>query len=110
MKRTALTHRLSPIANSLIPIAYRLLPMACACAALALLFCASFQMDRPYRMSSAKFGWGAGIVYTYAKRSIAGVDNLGDIFLSRCFFKLEHNNMAKHSRFFFIISHRRPDS
>ncbi len=39
----------------------------------------SIQVDRPYRMSSSKFGWGAGIVYTYAKRSIAGVDNLNDL-------------------------------
>jgi hypothetical protein len=39
----------------------------------------SLQFDRPYRRSSATFGWGAGIVYTYAKRSIAGVDNLNDI-------------------------------
>ncbi|MEO8634560.1 MAG: carboxypeptidase regulatory-like domain-containing protein [Gemmatimonadales bacterium] len=39
----------------------------------------SFQLDRPYRSSSAKFGWGAGIVYTYAERSIAGSDNLNDL-------------------------------
>ena len=39
----------------------------------------SVQLDRPYRRSSAQFGWGAGFIYTYAKRSIAGVDNLNDI-------------------------------
>jgi membrane-associated phospholipid phosphatase len=33
--------------SSFLPIAHRLLPLACACVALALLFCASFQMDRP---------------------------------------------------------------
>lgn len=33
--------------SSFLPIAYRLLPLACACVALALLFCAAFQMDRP---------------------------------------------------------------
>lgn len=39
----------------------------------------SLQLDRPYRRSGNQLGWGGGIVYTYAKRSIAGVDNLGDI-------------------------------
>ncbi len=40
----------------------------------------SLQLDRPYRRSiSSKFGWGAGLLYTYAKRSIAGVDNLNDL-------------------------------
>jgi outer membrane receptor protein involved in Fe transport len=39
----------------------------------------SLQFDRPYRRSSDNFGWGGGIMYTYAKRSIAGVDNLNDI-------------------------------
>ena len=39
----------------------------------------SLQFDRPYRRSSVNFGWGAGVVYTYAKRSLAGVDNLNDI-------------------------------
>ena len=33
--------------SSSLPIAYRLLPLACACAALALLFYAAFHMDRP---------------------------------------------------------------
>ncbi|MEP6573075.1 MAG: hypothetical protein ABJD11_10285 [Gemmatimonadota bacterium] len=40
----------------------------------------SLQMDRPYRLSSAHFGWGAGIAYTYATRSVSGVDALGDEF------------------------------
>ena len=38
----------------------------------------SIQFDRPYRRASANFGWGAGILYTYAKRSLAGVDNMND--------------------------------
>jgi len=38
------------------------------------------QLDRPYRRApGARIGWGGGFVYTYAKRQIAGVDNLGDI-------------------------------
>ena len=39
----------------------------------------SLQLDRPYHRTSANFGWGAGLTYTYAKRSLAGVDNLNDI-------------------------------
>ena len=39
----------------------------------------SLQLDRPYHKNSSNFGWGAGLTYTYAKRSIAGVDNLNDI-------------------------------
>jgi outer membrane receptor protein involved in Fe transport len=39
------------------------------------------QIDRPYtRVSLSKFGWGAGLAYTYANRSVEGVDNLGDEF------------------------------
>ncbi len=38
----------------------------------------SLQFDRPYRRSTERFGWGGGIVYTYATRSVAGLDNLGD--------------------------------
>jgi hypothetical protein len=37
-------------------------------------------IDRPYRRSSEKFGWGAGLSFTYAVRSLEGVDNLGDLF------------------------------
>ncbi len=39
----------------------------------------SFQLDRPYRPSSNGIGWGGGVIYTYAKRSIAGSDNLNDL-------------------------------
>jgi hypothetical protein len=39
------------------------------------------QIDRPYRRSALnRVGWGAGLAYTYAERSLQGVDNLGDIF------------------------------
>lgn len=38
------------------------------------------QLDRPYRRSSPKFGWGAGIAATIAWRSLSGVDALGDEF------------------------------
>ena len=41
----------------------------------------SIQLDRPYqRVSESSFGWGAGLTYTYAKRYLQGVDNLGDTF------------------------------
>lgn len=40
----------------------------------------AFQLDRPYRRApGANIGWGGGLVYTYATRQIAGVDNLNDI-------------------------------
>jgi len=38
-----------------------------------------FQLDRPYRRPPNGIGWGGGVVYTYAERSLAGVDNLNDI-------------------------------
>ncbi|MGE5733047.1 MAG: hypothetical protein ACM37U_13960, partial [Gemmatimonas sp.] len=40
------------------------------------------QVDRPYsRVSLSRFGWGAGLAYTYATRSVQGWDNLpGDPF------------------------------
>ncbi len=39
------------------------------------------QLDRPYRRETkASTGWGAGLAYTYATRSVQGVDNLGDVF------------------------------
>ena len=39
------------------------------------------QIDRPYqRTSLSEFGWGAGLAYTYANRSVQGMDNLGDLF------------------------------
>ncbi len=41
----------------------------------------SLQLDRPYsRPSLDRFGWGAGLTYTYAKRYLQGVDELGDTF------------------------------
>ena len=40
----------------------------------------ALQLDRPYRVPpSGSIGWGGGFVYTYAHRSISGVDNLNDI-------------------------------
>ena len=39
------------------------------------------QADRPYRRAAeSEIGWGAGLAYTYATRSVSGVDNLGDVF------------------------------
>ena len=39
------------------------------------------QLDRPYRaVAAGKIGWGAGLGLTYATRSVAGMDNLGDLF------------------------------
>jgi hypothetical protein len=39
------------------------------------------QLDRPYRRASEdQFGWGAGINYVYAVRSLQGADNPGDLF------------------------------
>ncbi len=37
-------------------------------------------IDRPYRRSTENFGWGAGLAYTYAVRSVQGADGLGDLF------------------------------
>jgi hypothetical protein len=39
----------------------------------------SLQLDRPFRPSGGGIGWGGGLVYTYALRYVAGVDNLNDI-------------------------------
>lgn len=39
----------------------------------------SLQLDRPYRPATNGMGWGGGLVYTYAVRYVAGVDNLGDL-------------------------------
>jgi outer membrane receptor protein involved in Fe transport len=37
--------------------------------------------DRPYQRAAAnEVGWGAGLAYTYAVRSLQGVDALGDLF------------------------------
>lgn len=39
------------------------------------------QIDRPYRRESMQsIGWGAGLAYTYANRSLQGMDVLGDMF------------------------------
>ena len=39
------------------------------------------QLDRPYsRPSLDEFGWGAGLAFTYARRSLQGIDNQGDTF------------------------------
>lgn len=39
------------------------------------------QVDRPYRRASlSDIGWGVGLAYTYANRSVQGMDNLGDLF------------------------------
>lgn len=39
------------------------------------------QVDRPYRRASASsIGWGVGLAYTYAERSLQGVDGLNDDF------------------------------
>lgn len=39
------------------------------------------QIDRPYsRSTNADIGWGGGLAYTYANRSVQGMDNLGDLF------------------------------
>jgi hypothetical protein len=40
----------------------------------------TLQVERQYHRSSPNFGWGAGLTFTYAVRSVAGVDNLGDEF------------------------------
>jgi hypothetical protein len=37
-------------------------------------------IDRPYRRNANDFGWGAGLAFTYAVRSVEGVDALGDLF------------------------------
>jgi len=39
----------------------------------------SLQLDRPFRPATNGIGWGGGLVYTYAKRYLEGVDNLNDI-------------------------------
>lgn len=39
----------------------------------------SLQLDRPYRPSADGIAWGGGLVYTYAQRSVAGIDFLGNL-------------------------------
>lgn len=49
------------------------------------------QVDRPYqRRTNGAIGWGAGLAWTHANRSVAGVDNLGDQF------SFPNANIAKH--------------
>lgn len=39
------------------------------------------QLERPYQRRSAReIGWAGGLSWTYANRSLQGVDNLGDLF------------------------------
>ena len=39
------------------------------------------QIDRPYqRATPESIAWGFGLAYTYANRSVQGMDNLGDLF------------------------------
>jgi outer membrane receptor protein involved in Fe transport len=39
------------------------------------------QIDRPYqRLTPESIGWSLGLAYTYAQRSVQGMDNLGDLF------------------------------
>lgn len=38
------------------------------------------QVDRSYRRTARNWGWGAGLAFTYAERSVQGVDALGDLF------------------------------
>ena len=40
----------------------------------------TLQVERQYHRSSPNFGWGAGLTFTYAIRSVEGVDGLGDEF------------------------------
>lgn len=37
------------------------------------------QVERPYRRSTENFGWGAGLAFTYAVRSLQGLDASGDL-------------------------------
>jgi hypothetical protein len=57
----------------------------------------SFQLDHPYRPSADGIGWGAGVTYTYAQRSVAGVDGLGDIASSFPGGFPKANSIPKHS-------------
>jgi outer membrane receptor protein involved in Fe transport len=55
------------------------------------------QIDRPYRRSSEDFGWGAGLAFTYAKRSLEGLDAFGDLGGSTPFAFPNTQNIPKHS-------------
>jgi hypothetical protein len=39
----------------------------------------TLEFQRPYQRSVSGLGWSAGVSFTYAKREVAGVDNLNDI-------------------------------
>ena len=56
----------------------------------------SLQLDRPYRVSAGGTGWGAGVVYTYARRWVAGIDELGELSGSFPFGFPKANGIAKH--------------
>jgi len=58
----------------------------------------SLQLDRPYRRAASRgIGWGAGIIYTYAKRSLSGADALNDINSSGAFAFPNALAIKKHS-------------
>jgi hypothetical protein len=57
----------------------------------------ALQLDRPYRPSAGGIGWGGGLVYTYAQRSVSGVDVLGDLGGSFPFGFPKANGVAKHT-------------
>jgi len=57
----------------------------------------SFQLDRPYRLSAGGTGWGGGLVYTYARRSVAGIDELGELTGSFPFGFPKANGIVKHT-------------
>ena len=57
----------------------------------------SLQLDHPYRPSADGIGWGGGVTYTYAQRSVAGVDNLNDISSSFPGGFPKANSIPKHS-------------
>ncbi len=55
------------------------------------------QVDRPYRRSSENFGWGAGLAFTYAVRSLEGLDSFNDLGGSAPFAFPNTQNIPKHS-------------
>jgi hypothetical protein len=57
----------------------------------------SVQLDRPYRRTPGGIGWGGGVIYTYAKRSLAGGDALADITTSGAFAFPDAKSIKKHS-------------
>jgi hypothetical protein len=57
----------------------------------------ALQLDRPYRPSADRIGWGAGLVYTLAWRSVAGVDFLSNLDGSFPFDFPKANGIPKHT-------------